>query len=205
MYCNGSSKAELNYSLAGIPGKVTFPKELLPISVKAIGNSSKKTFKIKGQFRGCPGDRGNSSCWNLTPLFSPLQPWENGNQVSEGEFFIWLLETSGEDLYLDNAPHPQCTQCNTVRVRDSQNLLIINLSTAIIEPLNCKLEVKDKTGKLIFEKAGNCPIKFTVACGDSCPEGHIKCKCSDYPGYCCIPCEQLKNEVKSIKSTIKGM
>lgn len=32
--------------------------------------------------------------------------------------------------------------------------------------------------------------------GDDCPDGHLKCMCNTYPGYCCIPCSQIKQALR---------
>lgn len=51
----------------------------------------------------------------------------------------------------------------------------------------CKITITDSTGAT-FEKEGQCPLTYTVACGDECPEGYCKCKSLKYPGYCCCKC-----------------
>lgn len=58
----------------------------------------------------------------------------------------------------------------------------------------CKLAIK-KGNQLIYETPeleGQCP-KYTFSCDDDCPGGRIKCKCDKPPGYCCLPCKDLRN------------
>lgn len=49
----------------------------------------------------------------------------------------------------------------------------------------CNLKVLSN-GEIVFQAQGKCPVNFTVACGDECPQGYCKIDCEAYPGYCCI-------------------
>lgn len=58
-------------------------------------------------------------------------------------------------------------------------------------------------GQLIGQvPADDC--NFSVGCDDGCPKGQMKCQCTSYPGYCCIPCNDIKSEIKSIVSTLRS-
>lgn len=70
-------------------------------------------------------------------------------------------------------------------------------------PENC--EIKICSGEnIIFSAEGECPCKFTVDCGD-CPEGYLKCNTPNYPGYCCIPCDEIKDEIKGLIQKIRTL
>lgn len=70
----------------------------------------------------------------------------------------------------------------------------------------CFIKVRDLQGKLIFKDSGQCPITYKVECiKDKCPEGFMKCKRDAYPGYCCIPCNEIKNEIASITAILRGI
>ncbi len=71
-------------------------------------------------------------------------------------------------------------------------------------PPGCIIKVLHK-GQVIFADKGKCPITFSVACGDECPEGTTKCLKSDYPGYCCLPCAPIAAEIKAIASQIRSL
>ncbi|MDZ7953336.1 hypothetical protein [Nostoc sp. DedQUE09] len=44
--------------------------------------------------------------------------------------------------------------------------------------------------------------KYTVACGDNCPEGSHKCTHKKYPGYCCVPCKEVGDRLKNIANKV---
>jgi hypothetical protein len=57
-------------------------------------------------------------------------------------------------------------------------------------------------GVTIFQDQGDCPIEHEVQCGN-CPDGNIECKKSGYPGYCCIPCEELANKIHNLANKVR--
>lgn len=69
----------------------------------------------------------------------------------------------------------------------------------------CLIEVTDSLGKK-FTDAILCPNgKFTVACEGECPEGFIKCGTSNYPGYYCLPCSEIKAELIAARIAIRRL
>lgn len=68
----------------------------------------------------------------------------------------------------------------------------------------CKITISHM-GTTLFTDKGNCPVKFEVICGEQCPEGYLKCASTNYPGYCCLPCEPIKAEIKAIKSHVASI
>lgn len=86
---------------------------------------------------------------------------------------------------------------------NSQQLgsLTINSMT----PVNPGPEYKEKCfikisyrGNTLFYKEGDCPCEYDVTCGQECPPGTVKCSSTDYPGYCCLPCEPTKQAIRAI-------
>lgn len=57
-------------------------------------------------------------------------------------------------------------------------------------------------GQEIFSDYGNAPVSFSVAC-QGCPEGTIRCESIGYPGYCCLPCDEIKLEINAIRSMVR--
>lgn len=81
----------------------------------------------------------------------------------------------------------------------------VNIKCLSATKNRCSIQLFDTTsGKLIFQDQGDCPIEFKVQCGN-CPDDSIECKTSGYPGYCCIPCNELKNEILGIQNTVKNI
>jgi len=60
----------------------------------------------------------------------------------------------------------------------------------------CVITIKDKNGQIIYKKEEDCPIRFKVRCGKECAEGEIRCQSNDYPGYCCIDCDELARALR---------
>ena len=58
--------------------------------------------------------------------------------------------------------------------------------------LACEITIKDNSGKEIYFKNGECPIKWRFACDDDCPSQFMRCKTRAYPGYRCIPCSDFR-------------
>lgn len=66
----------------------------------------------------------------------------------------------------------------------------------------CQLKIAP-TNRPIFIATGQCPLTFSVQCGE-CPEGTMRCEClSDPRGYCCLPCDETINSIKSITNLLK--
>jgi hypothetical protein len=67
--------------------------------------------------------------------------------------------------------------------------------------------ISDTNGNQLFkdEKTSDTPPKYNVACGDGCPPNHIKCKCDSYPGYCCIPCNEIKGGIAAATAAVRGI
>ena len=64
---------------------------------------------------------------------------------------------------------------------------------------NCSIKITDKTGN-VFQKSGDCPLKYSVRCNDDCPEGFCKIDCPIYPGYCCINEAEIKSLMNQLNS-----
>lgn len=69
----------------------------------------------------------------------------------------------------------------------------------------CRIDIYDDKGLAFTETQDKqCPT-YKVKCDDDCNEGEMKCECSHYPGYCCIPCNQIASGITSATSTLKGI
>lgn len=102
-------------------------------------------------------------------------------------------------------------QCNDAQMFDFQyidinTLQIFNDATcpvSIPDIRKAKLKIKNAVNNvLIFEVEGLAPLTFNVACRD-CPPGQCRCESRNYPGYCCISCNELAKEVNSITQMVK--
>lgn len=66
---------------------------------------------------------------------------------------------------------------------------------------NCKITIVDAANHT-FKDTGLSPVDYTVACGDDCPPGHLKCNSTNYPGYCCISCSSIASRINSINARL---
>ncbi|BAY22368.1 hypothetical protein NIES2100_21310 [Calothrix sp. NIES-2100] len=78
-------------------------------------------------------------------------------------------------------------------------------STSKPERLKARLHIR-KSGSTtdIFTAVGDRPGKFRVACSD-CPPGTCRCECDHYPGYCCLPCNEVKGNIRAITELVKRL
>lgn len=67
--------------------------------------------------------------------------------------------------------------------------------------VNCVITISDSKGNTYKDNA-LCEKSFTVSCGDECPEGYCKCASTNYPGYCCLPCSEVKSGLLAIARNI---
>lgn len=81
----------------------------------------------------------------------------------------------------------------------------------VYEQPTCNLVITDKNNLEIFNLKANllasniCPIEYSFNCNSNCATGYLECKSNDYPGYCCIPCNEIKGEIKAIASQIRSL
>ncbi len=65
----------------------------------------------------------------------------------------------------------------------------------------CTIQIVNSNG-YTFSKAGECPVKYEVTCGDECPKGSHKCTHKKYPGYCCVPCKEIGDRLKNLANKV---
>lgn len=78
-----------------------------------------------------------------------------------------------------------------------------------IAPLNnqesiCTIETYYQDRRIYYDE-GDCPLSYEVTCKQKCPPGTTKCLSTNYPGYCCLPCEPTKQSIISIKNMVKSI
>lgn len=78
-----------------------------------------------------------------------------------------------------------------------------------ISPINnqesvCTIEIYYENNRIYYDE-GVCPLSYEVTCKEECPPGTTKCFSSNYPGYCCLPCEPTKQSIIGIKNIVKSI
>lgn len=87
---------------------------------------------------------------------------------------------------------------NTLKIDNS-----IHCPTPDTKKQTCTLTISHE-GQVLFTKSGDCPIDYSVSCDGGCPDGYVKCDSSNYPGYCCIPCSEIKGSIGSLISLVRS-
>lgn len=65
-----------------------------------------------------------------------------------------------------------------------------------------RLKITDGNNNIVYDKTG--VVKnLKVGCDSDCPDGHLKCDCNRYPGYCCIPCDEYATKISNAARRIK--
>jgi len=75
-------------------------------------------------------------------------------------------------------------------------------SGCLIDAGTTKVTITDKDNNKVFEKTGLSP-EIKASC-DGCAPGEIKCKSDAYPGYCCIPCSEIKSGIVSLTALVRS-
>lgn len=70
-----------------------------------------------------------------------------------------------------------------------------------IPPQDCIIKVLYQ-GQLLFSQRGECPIDYTVICGN-CPPGYKECKTNRYPGYCCTKCSDVASKINNLVPKVR--
>lgn len=81
-------------------------------------------------------------------------------------------------------------------------LSILSLQFLASEPDG--LEIRDSLGALVYQRSVS-ECDYQVACGDGCPPGYLRCECLSYPGYCCIPCNSIKADIRGARQALRGI
>jgi len=55
-----------------------------------------------------------------------------------------------------------------------------------------------QNGVTLVTFTGKHAAKYSVTCGDVCPEGTCKCEQTAYPGYCCLPCGEVASQINDM-------
>lgn len=77
-----------------------------------------------------------------------------------------------------------------------------NCAACLSTKIAWAMTIKDKNYRLVYQKTFNEEPRINVGC-NGCPAGHLKCKCDAYPGYCCIPCKEIKSGIADAREMLR--
>lgn len=192
-YCNIGQKPIVKYKF-GSGGFRHFKSEYSPIDIIT------KTYPIPNT------DNYNSEGFQITFYSS------NNRATLEYIVLDYKLKAIPRELgYGQNDRELLIIQCGNSAFTETGPAVDI---TTIVKNINikcptatknrCSIQIFNIENELIFQDQGDCPVEFEVQCGN-CPDGTIECKISAYPGYCCIPCSEVKNKIVDIKNIVKNI
>lgn len=189
-YCKSGDKPRVEYTFNG-KNKRIFQSQLAPINItteQITKNDIGAGFNAEG-YTIITADGGRITVHNYRTQKNntEIQFWSCGNtdwdnRQPDGSLPIWYPLTSPivSIDYSKKCPVP---------IKPSEYECVLKISYE---------------GNQIYSDSGDCPLNFVVACGN-CPNGYIECKTDAYPGYCCIPCNEIRNGIAAATSAIRGI
>lgn len=228
MYCKGHPKAIVTYNFNGSDRR-DFITENTPIEVRKIekwipnflGGQCPIIYNVTyrrklgandSELVGTVGLRGPIHGADMVGVF-PEDPGYDGYSADRtGGSFSANLRIYYQDTYISvgGSSGGFFNQPGFVPLRKDYYIYLVSIVPAQNQPDNCgdpkkicELQII-KDGKTIFVDQGECPCEFSVQCGD-CPPGTTRCVCTGYPGYCCLPCKPIADEIKAITNQIRSL
>ncbi|MBW4642924.1 MAG: hypothetical protein KME23_08000 [Goleter apudmare HA4340-LM2] len=189
MVCNSGDKPEITYQFGSKPER-KYKSEFSPIEVvtKSVpvpgsGNYSNVGYTITFASSQCSG-----------PCVFDVHDYKIVSYEGQPAVLPWFC---GENNF---RPSIQVTVLNTPNQTITRN----NNSPCLVGKLErCSIQILHN-GSVIFQDQGDCPVSYSVKCGN-CPEGTEEIKTNIYPGYCCLDCAAVANEIKAITSIVKAI
>lgn len=189
MYCNSGEKATLYYSFNGNKKQISFSDTPIEVTTgsegSSTGNYSSQGYKITYS------EDGSSNLVSRIVKDYQIVPPPPGFTTDSRILF----QSCGSDKF-DGSEG--CVK-ETLSVDASQMCPNSQPNSGI-----CTISVKHD-GAVIFRDTGNCPITYNVSCGDSCPDGYIKCLKQAYPGYCCVECSPIEGRIDALIAEVRNI
>jgi hypothetical protein len=191
LFCEGSLKSKVYFYQNGVrkdleiqksPFRIEHYPNLTPCGKLGTINYSYTTSKNDSN---CNGSDSITEVGQGSQLFFKSRP--SSNTFDGNIYDLWIRCGFEEKSLISNFS----IQCGEPTI----------ISQSFTPDLSKGLFVFDENGSLIARVDADA-TPYKVDCGD-CPPGSIKCKCSHYPGYCCIPCQETVNKVNNIAAKIK--
>ena len=190
-YCKKGENATVSYSFDNAKKTIAI-KNNSPIDILTSGNknSSVKCWRFSGQgrhndyyydFFTC----GITADWHDNGDY--LQPTIEGKLFLDGIFGVRHGSGSIASVSDDSA------RPNYIKLGDCSSC-----SSNI-----CAITILNNNVK-IFSDSGQCSCNYTVACGNECPDGYVKCHSDSYPGYCCLPCNDIEDRIDALTQLAKS-
>lgn len=205
-FCEPGVKATVNYQFKET--KKRYITNNTPIDVHTYSETIGRTSNYNPEGYGITFYSPNNRLWYTYPIKDYTiyyeAPYTNeGGYYIAGYYGISFVHCGGTDFDRnpDGSLNGPEVDPNTITTDPNLKCPIADTSDA---KTKCFIEVKHD-GNTVFKDSGDCPVSFKVACGEECPEGTVKCFSTNYPGYCCLPCSEIKAEIKAIVSQVRSI
>lgn len=193
MYCNKDDRPIIKYKF-GTGGQRYFKSNVSPINIITKSSPIPNTDSYNNEgYQISFYSPNNFRTLEYILLDYKLKTLPDGLGYGINDREILMIQC-GESAFPETGP-----VCDINTIVKNQN---IKCPTATEN--RCSIQIFNIENGLIFQDQGDCPVDFEVQCGN-CPDGYIECQTSTYPGYCCISCDEVKNEIIAIKNTIKNL
>lgn len=206
-YCEGKTKAKVNYQFPGglkdIYVSDNPPIDVVVESVSAIQLLAQSTTDLT--FDGSTQTTYNFTinAPNTVPdnadVFLISGRWDDIGSI--GSFTSPNIPNqhnvyNGVPLLIGRSGVVKGTVTNTII---GQCSLTISLQWRLSTQYRLKI-LKD--GVVIHQITGNGYPKFDVSCDEGCPPHYIRCQTTKHPGFCCIPCQGVSQQINSLATRL---
>jgi hypothetical protein len=209
LYCEAGDKPTIKYQFSGQNEKI-YKSEFAPIEVvtKTTLIEGSSNYKSEGYGIGFIPLNGNGTYFWFSVVDHKIFAIPSGVDPIWGTTPRIALMYCGETVFskLSNCsasrsgPYVECLQTflfnGSFDIDPTRKCISVNNN-------KCTIQIT-YNGLTIFQDQGNCPVNFSVSCGN-CPPGTEEHKSSIYPGYCCLDCASVASEIRGITNTIRGL
>lgn len=228
MYCANQPKATVNYKFNGKDGR-TFYTEQTPIEVKVIekyvpdfiGGQCPIGYEVRFRYKtgAINAERteirqlqGAIQGAGMVGVFAEDVGYDRySSDRTSGQFeYLLFIYHNNTRVQIAGGSGSFFSQPGFAPLRKDYYIFITSITPLNNQPDNCgnakkicEMQVIND-GRIIFSDQGQCPCEFSIQCGD-CPSGTTRCECSGYPGYCCLPCNEIVREIKAITNQVRSL
>jgi len=193
MACEGKIKGKIFFTDQGIKKEVIVSVAPFFVSCNLVGSC---------------GKTGNRTItYNVA---NPAASSQNGSTSIFASFkdevpFFKAVPQSGT---YDGNRYDLWGNCHGIERLISQSFSLMSGAISIINnvfatnPASTGLVITDSSDNVLFNIAVS-ECSYSISCDDDCPPGFHKCTHKKYPGYCCVPCEEVGQRINNIANKIR--
>ncbi|MEH2454490.1 hypothetical protein [Nostoc sp.] len=194
-YCRIGEKSRVTYNFKGQPS-VTYESDISPIEVTTASTSKNNTSNYNSQGYQITFNSPQGAYGTITAVITDykIEYVDYGVGHPYTGYYISLIRCGSTTFppRANGLPEAKLTDTN-ISVDNSVKCPVPAGSTTQV----CNIKISSN-GNILFQADGDCPVNFTVGCGDECPDGYCKIDCKTYPGYCCLNEAELQSLITQL-------